>query len=214
MTSKQKEEARKRILKAATALFAQKGYAAVGIREIANTAQVNISMISYYFQGKVGILRSLINEFHDLYSQVFSEAFDNDKSAEDNVRAIVRKMVDFIRNNTELAMVSFNSIPLDIPEIMDLKIERVTKTLANVSGLFKRLNLDSQDPALLSVIGTGLISIILSHFRLKNIQKIVYDAKFDDTFYENYTKNVETLFLYGINGFSTQKEEEESIDSN
>ena len=185
MTEKQKKEARKRIFETATSLFAQKGYAAVGIREIANTAQVNISMISYYFQGKVGILREIINEFHDLYSQVFSEVFDEDKSAEDNVRAIVRNMVNFIRNNTELAMVSFNSIPLDIPEIMDLKIERVTKTVENVSGLFKRLNLNPQDPALLSVIGTGLLSIILPHFRLKDIQKIVYKTKFDDAFYTN-----------------------------
>jgi len=52
-----------RIIDVATELFAQKGYAAVGVREIAKDAEVNISMISYYFGGKVGLLKYIIEEF-------------------------------------------------------------------------------------------------------------------------------------------------------
>lgn len=41
-----------RIVEAATALFARRGYAAVSVKELAKEAGVNIALISYYFGGK------------------------------------------------------------------------------------------------------------------------------------------------------------------
>ena len=47
-------EARNRLLDAALALFAEKGFAKTSTREIAAAAQVNIASISYYFGDKEG----------------------------------------------------------------------------------------------------------------------------------------------------------------
>ena len=71
MTEQQIKDAKERILDAAISLFAQKGHAAVGVREIARVANVNISMISYYYEGKIGILKAIIERFHDSYFQVW-----------------------------------------------------------------------------------------------------------------------------------------------
>ena len=51
-----------KLFAAAIPLFAQKGYAAVSIREIAKAADVNVSSISYYFRGKEGLYHAIVEE--------------------------------------------------------------------------------------------------------------------------------------------------------
>ena len=62
---------KERIMVSAAKLFAQKGFAAVGVREIAKDANVNISMVSYYYNGKNELLKALIEKYFGLV-QVFN----------------------------------------------------------------------------------------------------------------------------------------------
>ena len=55
-------EARNRLLDAALALFAEKGFAKTSTREIALAAQVNIASISYYFGDKAGLYRAVFTD--------------------------------------------------------------------------------------------------------------------------------------------------------
>ena len=48
------------LIAAATPLFAQKGFTAVTIREIADAAQIDSSAISYYFGSKEGLYQAII----------------------------------------------------------------------------------------------------------------------------------------------------------
>jgi len=205
MTAKQKKEARERILDAATSLFARKGYGSVGIREIAKAADVNISMISYYFEGKVGILKMINNNFHDQYYHLIKEIADRNLPQEDTIRLIVRNLVNFVKTNRDLTMVAFNTIPLDIPEIREMKAEKVSVMIKGISGLFNRLDIDPDDTFIMSIIGPALLSVILTHFRLKHIQTKVFNIEFDDAFYERYIETVATLFLHGITGIAAAK---------
>ncbi len=52
-------DARRRLLDAAMALFAEKGFAKTSTREIALVAQVNIASIRYYFGDKAGLYRAV-----------------------------------------------------------------------------------------------------------------------------------------------------------
>jgi len=49
-----------RLLDAAEALFAHKGYDAVSIREIAGAADVNLAAVNYHFQGKENLYREVL----------------------------------------------------------------------------------------------------------------------------------------------------------
>ena len=55
-------EARNRLLDAALALFAEKGFAKTSTREIAQAAQVNIASISYYFGDKAGLYKAVFTD--------------------------------------------------------------------------------------------------------------------------------------------------------
>ena len=198
-------ESRQRILAAAVSLFSKKGYAAVGIREIAQNAGVNSSMISYYFRGKVGILKEIVSNFHDKYAQVLRETDIEDISPEDRVKKVINNMVYFIKDNTDLVMVAFNAISLNIPEIKELKREKVFKLIGKVSKLFKEYDIDPDDPVQIGIIGPLLISIILTHFKFKPIQKYLFKIEFDDNFYRRYIDIISTFFLHGISGIAKQK---------
>ena len=52
-----------RILAAAREVFARRGYDAAGLREIAEMAEANLSLISRYFGGKEGLLDALTEKF-------------------------------------------------------------------------------------------------------------------------------------------------------
>lgn len=56
-------KAEERILEAATAVFAEKGYDAAGVDEIAKRANVTKPLIYYYFKGKQSILQELIDRY-------------------------------------------------------------------------------------------------------------------------------------------------------
>lgn len=52
-----------RILDAARTVFARHGYDAAGLRQIAEVARANLSLISRYFGGKEGLLVALTDQF-------------------------------------------------------------------------------------------------------------------------------------------------------
>jgi AcrR family transcriptional regulator len=47
------------IMEAAEQLFAEKGFAGTSVRDIADSAQVNLAMISYYFGSKEGLMEAM-----------------------------------------------------------------------------------------------------------------------------------------------------------
>jgi len=198
-------EPKQRILKAAIFLFAQKGFAAVGVREIAREANVNIAMISYYFEGKIGILKAVLEEFFERYSQMLREAVDVEKPTEEGIRVLIGHMVDFVRENTELAIVAYNELPLDLPEVAELKVEKITQMIGILSGLIKRFGLNPEDIYHLGMIGPSLISMVFMNFRIKSILKNVFKVKFDDAYYDDFKETIATLFLSGIQGIAAKK---------
>jgi TetR/AcrR family transcriptional regulator len=60
---KAKEDTRDRLMAAATPLFAQKGFDGVSVKELADAAGVNVSLISYHFGGKENLYSACLEQF-------------------------------------------------------------------------------------------------------------------------------------------------------
>jgi len=208
MTDKEKQNARARILKAAITLFSLKGFAGVGVRQIAEKASVNSSMISYYFNGKTGIIKTILNIFFTELFAVFDIIKESKESPQERVYDFVRRMIELTRQQTELVMVCYNELPLDIPEVNDLKTEQSRLLTNMVLGLFKELGINPEDKVKIGMIGPSLLSIIFSHFRMQSILNRSFDLDLNDEFYEQYAETVATLFLNGIHGITNGVEHE------
>ncbi|MFD2078085.1 DNA-binding transcriptional regulator, AcrR family [Actinopolymorpha cephalotaxi] len=64
------ERTRERILDAALAEFAAKGYAGARVNEIADRAGVNKQLISYYFGGKAGLYDALLGRWQEIEEEI------------------------------------------------------------------------------------------------------------------------------------------------
>jgi len=58
-----RNDTRSQLLCAAKTLFARKGYDGTTVKDVSKAAKVNISLISYHFQGKEGLYRACLEQF-------------------------------------------------------------------------------------------------------------------------------------------------------
>ncbi len=178
---------KQRILKTASRLFAHKGYGVVGIREIAREANVNISMISYYFDGKMGILKAILSDFFAKYVAILEETINENRSPEECLRETVRQIVYLIKENEQAALVLFAQMPLDAPEITEMKLEKIKIIFNYYSGLFHRFGVDPQKhPQTMAIIGPAFVSMAFSNFLIKPLSSRLFPVEYDDDFYEHY----------------------------
>jgi AcrR family transcriptional regulator len=101
-------EAKIKILKVASELFAKKGYDAVSVREIANLAEVNLSMISYYFGGKEGLYKSIIETHYDKAKDLFSKLETLAQEATTNKANFIKFWRNFLEQLVELKLQNQN----------------------------------------------------------------------------------------------------------
>jgi AcrR family transcriptional regulator len=97
-------DSKTRILKVAERIFAEKGYDAARVDEIAREAQVNKALIYYYFKSKEDILNALVDtildDVMDLFEEVFNEKIDI--FAEASVEKLLNTFFKFIEERVDL----------------------------------------------------------------------------------------------------------------
>jgi AcrR family transcriptional regulator len=71
---------KERIIDAAGAVFAQKGFKAATIRQIAKTAHANVASINYYFRDKEGLYRAVLDDIFSKGFQQFPSTCDPEKT--------------------------------------------------------------------------------------------------------------------------------------
>jgi AcrR family transcriptional regulator len=213
MSDNAKKDTKQKIFNAAVTLFARKGFHAVGIRELAREADVNSAMLNYYFGGKVGILKEIINTAHQRHREAITGAAE-DLTPREHIKDVISNFIRFFRDNTELALVAFDTLPYDIPEIIDLKKRWGEANIQLLEKLFNDIGLDIHDSVQVSIFNGFLANIILTHFRGRYAWEHATGntiGAFDDTFYKQYTDMLTEFYFTGVCGIvqkiSAQSEE-------
>jgi AcrR family transcriptional regulator len=106
---------KERILVVAQRLFAQGGFSRYGVRDIAREAQVSVSMVSYHFGGKLGILRSIFASFFDQYTQVVESSLAGASDLEQKVECLVRETTRFMKAHENV----FRIVATELPHFPD-----------------------------------------------------------------------------------------------
>lgn len=194
-------EPRERILAAATLLFARQGYAATGVRELADEAGVNLSMVNYYFGSKQGLLKALIERFFQRYSEVVMQIAESPGPFEDNIRRFARAVVDLFREDPDMVRIAMTELPMDMPDLAEFKAAKVRNLLSHVYPLFLDEVLAISDrPLEIQVAGPAFVSSITWHFLMRPVIQRIFEMEFDDEFYETFPDRIADLFLYGVVG--------------
>jgi len=197
---KNNTDAKKRILETAARLFAEKGYGSVGVREIAAEAGVNISMISYYFNGKIGLLKSIISDHFQEIQNVLIKSIDGEMDRESKLRNVVKSMVGLIREHPHRSRIAFIEFPLDVPELLEYKKELMRENRKFIKEIFhgKNPQCDKDVFEHANIIGPAFISLIYSHFLTHRHKFDDTQTKYDEAYFDNYCETISDLFLGGI----------------
>lgn len=98
-------EKRERILQAAIRVFAEKGFYATRVSEIAKAAGVADGTIYLYFENKDDVLVSIFNDRIGQLLEVLDKVVKSDRSIEDRVRKIMELQLGLLEEQRDLAEV-------------------------------------------------------------------------------------------------------------
>lgn len=141
-----REESCERILDAAEALFARRGYHGVTVKDVSREAGVDAGLLHYYFAGKAGVFKAVIERRADMVNQSrlaslqrYEEEAGDSLTVEGVVRAYLRPTFDFMiegdeGNRNYAAMIAhLNSAPDGaIPDIETSPFDPVVHRLVEL----------------------------------------------------------------------------------
>jgi AcrR family transcriptional regulator len=192
------------ILDTAVHLIARKGFHAVGVREIASKARVNVSMISYYFGGKAGILKAINEVYFKRISDILKNLSEGERRHEEFFGKYLEQLIDFFVEKRDYCRVAILELPIEHPEILDYKIEMIKINKSFVKKYLKE-KYNILDKYQQVIIGPAFMGMAFSNFLLGEINQKITKIKYDKKFYKKYTETISTLFFTGIKGIISEK---------
>ena len=100
-------DVRRRILRAATEVFADKGYAGASIADISSAARVTKPMLYYYFGDKAGLFDAVIEQVHGRLKQGLSSRIRDERCAIDQLADIAELVFEATREQPTVSRLQF-----------------------------------------------------------------------------------------------------------
>lgn len=130
---------REKIFEAGVKLFAEGAYDSVGIREIAREAGVNSAMISYYYKGKVGLLREIFAAFIACIFTVNDETLKKANSLDELCEISVHCFLKSARRQRSLYLIGLRLLNSECQHTADYRDELQERGHADFSQFLDRI---------------------------------------------------------------------------
>lgn len=139
------DDARTKLIKVARKLFAEKGLEGTSTRDIAGEAGLNISLISYYFGGKEGLYKAVIEEFASqaagkmqiLFSSLDVENLDR-KSFMLVMREILNGMIPMKIKEPDINTILHREMMSGMPHCREIFDRNFVEILERIVSLYKQ----------------------------------------------------------------------------
>lgn len=149
-------DARECLLTTAMRLFAEKGFDAVSVRDICSKSKTNISLVSYYFGGKEGLYKSVLQEHMSRFRSQLEAAMDrfgNEKMTPEvfqrEIRAIVEVVVQLNMDHPEIGPIMLRERIDKMPHAREIHMQ-------TARPLAERLERLMEDAATAGILRDGV----------------------------------------------------------
>ncbi len=193
LSRKEREHQARRqdILTAAREVFALRGFAETTIEEIAEGAEFGKGTIYNYFNSKLDLFYTLIEDGIDVMIEIASQTAKENLSPVDKLKLLLKRQLDYFQENAGLFKIVTIEAECIEPDRIHGKVEKIRQNFFKIfadgikQGLFKKT-----DPLKLSILYSGFIHACIFHY-WKDVKKHVSltDAEIDE---------LSDLFLNGI----------------
>lgn len=197
------------ILNTAEQLFACKGFDGTSIRDIAEAANVNIAMISYYFGSKEKLMQALFIERTRKVTERLEElSKEPNISPAEKVNTLIEEHVYRVYSQQQFFKVMFLEQVLEKNTIVtELLLELKQKNLGLIQEILKEGAAKKQfkanvDAVMLAntLIGITMQSVInKSYYKVHHKLQSLTDEAFDELLKEKTTNHIKELYKAILN---------------
>jgi AcrR family transcriptional regulator len=188
---------REMIFNAGAKLFAERAYDSVGIRDIAGEVGVNSAMLSYYFGGKVGLLREIFSRYSSLSLVQLKLSLDESSNHYELCETTVRRLLVDARSNRDIYLVGLREFNRGAEELKDLVAEMREKSWETFSANLDRLGIKGfRDEDVKDITFTAVMGMIFSDYLLGGGAFIDNDENI-----EIYIQVIAEVLKYGMPKF-------------
>lgn len=181
ITTKQK------VVDAASLLFFQHGFHGTSVRDIAEKASVNVSLISYYFKSKQGLLEYAVTTYYELYLETMETVMMDFQKAdkEQQLKEIIYAMIRYKTEHFQLTSFIHRELSLDSTFVREMTVTYLAKENHLLSKLFFNV-LHPTFQKEKSYLFMQLKGMLMSPYILKNEWN---NQMIDQVDIENFTKH-------------------------
>ena len=154
------------LIESAKKLFAQKGYDGTSVKELADAAHANISLVSYHFGGKEGLYRACLERFGQTRTAQAEKLLQEPQSSEEfeiRLGLFIEFMIDTFVTEPELSQLAFKESDLENSFMQEVFKNSFLGIFKSIVAFFtaaqnKGLIEDTLDPHCVSSIFFGSLS--------------------------------------------------------
>jgi len=134
---KKNPPSKQKVIDAASLLFFQNGFHGTSVRDIADSAEVNVSLISYYFKGKQGLLEYAVTKYYEAYFEEIDEKVLANKSLSkyEQLKQLVAVIIEYKQSHLQLSCTIHREMSLDSVFVREMLVTYLAKESHYLSQL-------------------------------------------------------------------------------
>jgi len=185
---------KQKVINAASALFFQKGFDGTSVRDIAEKANVNVSMISYYFKGKQGLLEYAVISYYEEYLNQIETGLEETKLLlpAERLNELVFTIIEYKQMNYQLTCFIQRELSLDSVFVREMTVTYLAKENYYIREIFYEALATNRETLNREYLLLHLKGMLITPYILHNEwkDKVVGDYS-QQVFVKKYTKIIQ-----------------------
>ncbi|WP_164216727.1 forespore capture DNA-binding protein RefZ [Virgibacillus sp. YIM 98842] len=166
---------KQKVVEAASSLFFQNGFHGTSVRDIAEKASVNVSLISYYFKGKQGLLEYAVTNYYEEYLKVMEAELEKSENlpALDRLKTLIQIIIQYKQSNHQFSCFIHRELSLDSVFVREMAVTYLAKENHYLKNTFndtiqnRKMNTDEKHYLFMQLKGM-LVTPYIMHNEWKN----------------------------------------------
>lgn len=186
-------QTKQKVVEAASSLFFQKGFHGTSVRDIAEYASVNVSLISYYFNSKQGLLEYAVTNYYEMYLTIVNEEITNNEHIHpiEKLKKVIYAIIQYKTDYFQLTSFINRELSLDSTFVREMTVTYLAKENHVLSELFFPI-LSKENKKQRFYLYMQLKGMLMSPYMLKNEwNNQMVDQQSFRHFIKNYVKTID-----------------------
>jgi len=122
-------QSKQKVMDAASQLFFQKGFHGTSVRDIADQAGVNVSLISYYFKSKQGLLEYAVTEYYEAYLETMQQSLHDSESLSslEILKRLTYEIIQYRQLNEQMSCFIQRELSIDSVFVREMAVTYIAK---------------------------------------------------------------------------------------